>query len=82
MSSNMPPFWPPVGLDDIQGPVLEELTEAPEKETRILLKDETHECELIKRALQESNNNKTRAAQLLGIDRKTLYNKLKLYNLD
>lgn len=60
----------------------EELTDAPAKDTRILLKDENHECELIQRALQESGNNKTRAAQLLGIDRKTLYNKLKLYNLD
>lgn len=60
----------------------EELTEALEKGARILLKDEAHESELIKRALQDSGNNKTRAAQLLGIDRKTLYNKLKLYNLD
>ena len=32
-------------------------------------------------ALQQTGNNKSRAAQLLGIDRKTLYNKLKLYNI-
>ena len=36
---------------------------------------------MIKRALQEAGNNKTRAAQLLGIDRKTLYNKLKAYGI-
>ena len=32
-------------------------------------------------ALQQTNNNKTKAAILLNIDRKTLYNKLKLYDL-
>lgn len=33
----------------------------------------------IREALQITNGNKSRAAQLLGIDRKTLYNKLKQY---
>lgn len=47
-----------------------------------LLKDENHERNLIIRALQETENNKSKAAKLLGIDRKTLYNKLKLYNID
>lgn len=60
----------------------EELTEAHSGAPCIQLKDEAHERDLIKKALQESGNNKTRAAQLLGIDRKTLYNKLKLYQLD
>ncbi|HEU0136828.1 MAG TPA: helix-turn-helix domain-containing protein, partial [Flavobacterium sp.] len=36
----------------------------------------------IRQALEKTNYNKSRAAILLDIDRKTLYNKLKLYNID
>ena len=46
------------------------------------LHEETHERALMLKALAESGNNKTRAAMLLGIDRKTLYNKLKNYQLN
>lgn len=60
----------------------EELTENPSSHTNIQLKNVEHERDLIRKALQECGNNKTRAAQLLGIDRKTLYNKLKIYQLD
>lgn len=60
----------------------EELTEARTAPVNIHLKNETYESDLIQRALQECGNNKTKAAQLLGIDRKTLYNKLKIYHLD
>ena len=60
----------------------EELTETLPSHTNIQLKNVEHERDLIRKALQECGNNKTRAAQLLGIDRKTLYNKLKIYQLD
>ena len=60
----------------------EELTENLSSHTNIQLKNVEHERALIRKALQECGNNKTRAAQLLGIDRKTLYNKLKIYQLD
>ncbi|WP_297904118.1 sigma-54 dependent transcriptional regulator [uncultured Parabacteroides sp.] len=60
----------------------EELTESISSHASIQLKNVEHERDLIRKALQECHNNKTRAAQLLGIDRKTLYNKLKIYQLD
>ena len=60
----------------------EELTENLLSHANIQLKNVEHERDLIRKALQECGNNKTRAAQLLGIDRKTLYNKLKIYQLE
>lgn len=45
------------------------------------LYNEGDEKQRILKALQQTNNNKSKAAILLGIDRKTLYNKLKLYNI-
>jgi len=41
-----------------------------------------NEEQAIRQALEKANFNKSKAAILLNIDRKTLYNKLKLYNID
>ena len=66
----------------------DELVEASQKEdTDIFIKenlqlhDEETEKRCIINALQQTRNNKTKAAILLKIDRKTLYNKLKQYNI-
>lgn len=46
------------------------------------LHDEEFEKSQILKALEMCNNNKSQAALLLKIDRKTLYNKMKLYNMN
>jgi two-component system response regulator HydG len=64
--------------------------ELPDDMTNILspvsatvsLRDEVHEREQIIKALHEAENNKTLAARMLGIDRKTLYNKIKHFRIE
>ncbi|MBK5195636.1 MAG: hypothetical protein JJE08_06345 [Proteiniphilum sp.] len=45
------------------------------------LRKENYEKEKILEALELARGNKTMAASILNIDRKTLYNKMKLYNV-
>ena len=47
----------------------------------LTLRDEQNEQQRIEAALKAANGNKSRAAVLLGVDRKTLYNKLKKYGM-
>lgn len=50
-------------------------------EPSLTLRDEQTELQRIEAALKAANGNKSKASQLLGVDRKTLYNKMKKYNL-
>lgn len=59
---------------------LQPKNEMTQSESFILHNEEIEKQRIIN-ALQQAGHNKTKAAQLLGIDRKTLYNKLKLYNI-
>ena len=62
-----------------------EITEGPAAEPAAVplsLRDPASEEEQIRRALAMAGGNKSQAAKLLGIDRKTLYNKLRLYGIE
>lgn len=61
---------------------LTELEEPIHAHMGLPLRNEETEKHQIIEALRQTGNNKSRAAQLLGIDRKTLYNKLKLYDIE
>lgn len=67
-----------ITLDDLGT----ELLETPAPASNIALRNEETEKEHILAALRQTGNNKSKAAQLLDIDRKTLYNKLKLYGIE
>ncbi len=54
---------------------------APQKKDLAQIRGQ-QEAELIREALEKCGNNKSEAARMLKIDRKTLYNKLKLYTIE
>ena len=59
-----------------------EVTAATPAAPSFSLRDPASEEEQIRRALSAAGGNKSQAAKLLGIDRKTLYNKLHLYGIE
>lgn len=71
-----------ISIRELGDEILEHATpDAQQMQHSFVLHDEETEKQRILNALQQTGNNKTKAALLLGVDRKTLYNKLKLYNI-
>jgi len=66
--------------DILDGSVLPDFMEKVASESELDIKN--NEKNLILKALAEAKYNKTRAAEILGISRRTLHNKIKEYNLE
>lgn len=59
-------------------------TGSPDRSVPVTLKDVVQKAEkkAILEVLRMTNNNKSKTAEILDVDRKTLYNKLKAYDID
>lgn len=73
-----PEDFPPEILRGLQQPVEENLAEVPASWTSLEEMEKAH----ISKVLQETNYNKSKASEILGIDRATLYRKALKYGID
>jgi len=71
------------GVESLPDEMLFTVLQSPKNtDTDLKLLNEANEKEMISKTLQKVKFNKTKAAKLLNIDRKTLYSKIERYGLD
>ena len=71
------------GVESLPDEMLFTILQSPKNtDTNLKLLNEANEKEMISKTLQKVKFNKTKAAKLLNIDRKTLYSKIERYGLD